>query len=226
MKTGNYHFCLASHSEPMFRSEADLNKGFNCLAEACCYTESKLLAEAFMTSHIHGAVSSSEVRDVIHDYRNRYSRYFNSKYGRQGRLGDKLAFVDEMSGARHNCVGIGYVLRQGMHHGLSATPFGYPHCSARTFFADDLGFKRDIPLISDAYRASHLTRNTPIPEGWRMDRSGLLLREDVLDTSYVENLFVTPRNYLFWMNRMTDEKWASEQAEENDQGIITLETIE
>jgi len=59
-----------------------------------------------------------------------------------------------------------------------------------------------------------------------MDENGLLLREDVLDTTYVENLFVTPRNYLYHMNRLTDEKWLNDQAEADGEGSFTLSELE
>ena len=37
----------------MYRSEADLIMGFNCLAAAVLRTESRLMAEGFMANHQH-----------------------------------------------------------------------------------------------------------------------------------------------------------------------------
>ncbi len=226
MNTGIYHISFASHSELMFRSNADLIKGFNCMAEAASKCDSRLLADAFMCSHSHQALRSEDPREVFRDFRNRYTRYFNSKYHRSGKLGDDLPFIDEMRGAKRIIVGICYVIRQGLHHGLSATPFGYPHCSARAYFAKELGYDNVKRLIDDRKRYLFLTRDSPIPPEWRMDENGLLLREDVLDTTYVENLFVTPRNYLYHMNRLTDEKWLNDQAEADGEGSFTLSELE
>lgn len=59
-----------------------------------------------------------------------------------------------------------------------------------------------------------------------MASNGLILREDIVDTAYVEELYVTPRNFLFQMNRITDEKVVQEQKEENSLPPVTIETIE
>jgi hypothetical protein len=59
-----------------------------------------------------------------------------------------------------------------------------------------------------------------------MAENGLLLREDVLDTAYVESVFVSPRNFIYQMNRISDEKQILEQQEENATPPITLSSIE
>ena len=60
-----------------------------------------------------------------------------------------------------------------------------------------------------------------------MDVSGLLLREDILETAHVESLYGTPRNYLYQMNKIGDEKGEQEQRNEKSTSpLITLELIE
>ncbi len=59
-----------------------------------------------------------------------------------------------------------------------------------------------------------------------MTESGLILKEQVLDTAYVEEIYITPRNYLYQMNRQSDEKIVKEQAAENRLPPVTLESIE
>ena len=54
-----YHLCLSSHEEVMFRSEADLCRGFNALALAILETDSRLLAEGFLTTHFHQLVQTA-----------------------------------------------------------------------------------------------------------------------------------------------------------------------
>ena len=43
-----------------------------------------------------------------------------------------------------------------------------------------------------------------------MTDSGMLFQEDIIDTSYVEQVYITPRNYIFQMNKLSDEKWLEE----------------
>lgn len=224
---GVYHFSLSSHQEVMYRDESDLNHGFNCLAEACLETDSSLLAEGFLSTHHHAMVFTDNVKDLLRIERYAYTRYFNSRYGRKGRLGERKPFILTIEGVHHLTVALNYVLRQGLHHGIAATPFGYPHCSANAFFRKDLGKMTTETLMPTAQRYKYLPDRSCIPSYIRMNASGSLLREDVIDTSYVENIYVSPRNFLFQMNRISDQKWIDEQITDNTKTpVITLDLIE
>ena len=220
------HLCLSSHEEIMYRSEADLIMGFNCLALAILETESRLMGEGFMTTHHHYLVQTDDYEAVAHKNRYAYTRYFNAKYSRKGPLGESRCFALEVEGEYHTLSALNYVLRQGLHHGLSATPFGYPHCSANAFFRKEMGKDFTPPLLSPSGRKKYLPHNKQLPLNYRMDKNGMILREDIVDTSYVERLYVTPRSFCFYMNRVTDEKSIQKQKEENDLPPVTLSAIE
>ena len=200
--------------------------GFNCLALAILETESRLLAEGFMTTHNHCLFQTDDYAAVMYKSRIAYSRYFNNKYGRKGRLGEKRYFYLEVDGTHHTTAALNYVLRQGLHHGLSATPFGYPHCSANAFFQSDLGKTGRQILLPDDLRYKYLPSNVRVPLQYRMGENGLLLREDIVDTEYVEEIYISPRNFLFNMNKLSGERDAEQQSEENDLPPITIEKIE
>lgn len=222
-----YHVCISSHDEVMFRSEEDFVRGFNCFAVASLTTESRPLADGMVTTHEHFGVCSDDIKETISRLRYSYTRYFNSKYKRFGRLGERNCFITELDGLKHITVGISYILRQGLHHGLSSTPFGYPHCSANAYFREELGKTNDIALLPDSQKFKYLPGSGNIGNNCRMSRDGLLLREDVLDVGYVEEIFVTPRNYIYYMSRFSGEEWEREQREEKSSSpVITLELIE
>ena len=221
------HLCLSSHDEVLFRSEADLIIGFNCFALAALTTESRAMAEGRLSTHHHSMVQTDNPRELMFRNRNAYSRYFNAKYRRKGRLGEKHFFLLEIEGLYHTIAALNYVNRQGLHHGLAATPFDYPHCSANAFFQKTLG-KGVIPaLLRPSKRYLFLPSNVTLPEQYRMLESGLLLPKDVLDTAYVEELYISPRNFLYQMNRKSDdEQTIRAQKNENDTEPITLESVE
>lgn len=222
-----FHFSLASHQEVMYRNEADFNHGFNCLAEACLETESSLMAEGFMSTHFHSMAFTDRLKELIRIERYSYTRYFNAKYERKGRLGEMKPFILPIEGLYHITVALNYVLRQGLHHGITATPFGYPHCSANAFFRKELGRTPPEKLMPPELRYKYLPDRSSVPADFRMDASGLLLREDILDTSYVEKIYLSPRNYLFQMNKISDQKWIEEQqADKTKTPVITLALIE
>ena len=221
------HFSLSSHDEVMYRSEADLIWGFNCLALGALTTESNLMADGLMSTHHHVMAQTDNPQTLVKRSRYTYTRYFNAKYHRWGRLAERRPFILEIKGVHHLTVALNYVNRQGLHHGITTTPFGYPHCSANSYFRKELGRTSLEVLMPDDQRSNYLPDRAHIPSEYRMSLSGLLLREDVLDTAFVEQIYVTPRNYLFQMNRMTDDSWTEEQKKDkNNYPPVTLDVIE
>ena len=99
--------------------------GFNCLALAVLETESRLLAEGFIPTHTHKLVQTDDYKELMRRERYSYSRYFNAKYSRKGRIGEKEYFRLETEGLFHTQTALSYVIRQGLHHGLANTPFAY-----------------------------------------------------------------------------------------------------
>lgn len=225
-KTAIYHVCLSSHKEVMFRNAEDLRMGFNCLAVAALNSESRLLADGFMTTHFHALVQTPSLDYFMYRARNAYSRYFNTKYSRSGRLAEKKHFNLEIAGHHHTLAALNYVIRQGLHHGLATTPFEYPFCSACAYFRKELGRVHTHSLMPDKYRYRYLPSNVKIPLEYRMSADGQLLREDVLDVAWVEQNYITPQNFSFQMNRIAGERDIKEQKEENQLPPVTLETIE
>ena len=211
----------------MYRSEEDLNMGFNCLALAVLETETRLLAEGFMTTHHHNLVQTDHYKELMYRSRYAYARYFNAKYSRKGPLGERKYFSLEIEGLFHTTAALNYVIRQGLHHGLTSTPFEYPHCSANAFFRKELGRCRETQLLRDSNRYLYLPKNKSLPtDRYRMSANGLLLREDIIDTAYVEEIYISPRNYLFQMNKVSNERDLDEQRKENSAPPITVELIE
>lgn len=220
------HLCLSSHDEVMYRSEEDLIMGFNSLALAVLDTGSRLLGEGFIPTHHHAAVQTDDLHGLRRRSRYTYCRFFNAKYSRRGSLGERLAFTMCVDGLYHLQTLLNYVLRQGLHHGLASTPFGYEHCSANCIFRKELGKTAEPPLLAKQDQYIYLPEHKQLPEGYRMAKNGLILREDIIDSAYVEEIYISPRNFLFQMNKMTDDKTIQEQKDENELAPVTLEAIE
>ena len=197
------------------------------MALACLETDSRLLADAELTTHMHLAVQTEDPADVARVFRYKYSRYFNRKYHRSSSLGDPDVFFLELDGIRHILTGLSYVMRQGLHHGLTSTPFGYPYCSSNTLFRAELGKNASEKLMNKEKQYKYLPARAKLPDAYRMNDNGLIIREDVIDRKYVEDLYVTPRNFLYYMNRLTDQKWLDDQKEDNNgMPAVTLDVIE
>ena len=222
-----YHICLASHDEVLHRSVEDYIYDVNCFAVAVHRTDSRALADAFMSTHDHSCVQTDDIKYFSFIRRNAYTRYFNAKYERKGRLGDTDCFITELEGIRRIVTAVSYVNRNPLHHGLTSTPFGYKYCSANAIFRRELGKGSIEPAANQHIRHRFLPRNCSLPDSFRVDESEMILQDDIIDVRYVEELYVTPRSYLYMMNRYSDEKWMKEQLEEDPlRPAVTLDMIE
>lgn len=222
-----YHLCLSAGEEAMFRDVEDYHRGFNSFALALYKTSSTGLAEAIMATHMHQLVQTDHPSDFMHIFRQSYGVYFNNKYQRRGRLGEEMHFTMEVVGYHHLLAAIIYVMRNPLHHGIVPIPYAYPHCSANAIYRQDMGKFYTEELISPDNYYKFIGRRAEVPPMYKMTKSGVFLRESVLDVPQVENLFVTPRAFNYYMTRKSSEEWDKEQAKDSN-GLppVNLHSIE
>ena len=98
-----YHLCLSAGEEVMFRDAEDYNRGFNCFALALFNTDTTGLVESEMSTHYHQLIQSANPNEFMRNFRLSYSMYFNRKYHRSGKLGEKHHYTMEVVGYNHIC---------------------------------------------------------------------------------------------------------------------------
>lgn len=222
-----YHVCLSAGEEIMFIDLEDYNRGFNCFALALYRSNSTGLVESFMSNHFHLMIQTEDPKEFMYNMRQPYSKYFNRKYCRNGRLGEKHHFQLEISGLHHHLAAMSYTLRNALHHGVSPIPYAYPHSSVNSIFRKEMGKTSDERLIPQKSYYKYIGRRAEYPSSYKMNKNGLFLRESVLDIAQVENMFVTPRSFDYYMGRKTSEDWQKEQSKDNLQiPPVRLEDIE
>lgn len=222
-----YHLCLSAGNETLFRDEEDYNRGFNSLALALYKTNSTGLVESFQSTHFHLVVQSENPADMMYAMRQSYSKYFNRRYQRPGRLGEKHHFQLEISGLHHHLAAMTYVLRNALHHGLVPIPYAYPHCTVNAIFRKEMGKTHIEKELNQNSFYRFVGRKAEWPSHYRMNDKGLFLRESVLDIVQVENMYATPRAFNYYMSRKSGEEWEKEQEKDNiGASPIRLEDIE
>lgn len=222
-----FHLCLSAGDEAMFRDLEDYHRGFNCFALALYKTGSTGLAESFMSTHTHQIIQTDSPEDFMYHFRRPYSLYFNHKYHRTGKLGENTHFSMEVIGHHHLLAALSYTLRNALHHGVAPIPYAYPHCSANAFFRMEMGKLIDENTLPVSAIYNHIGRRADFPDSYKMSESGVFLRESVLDIPQVENLFVTPRAFNFYMTRRSSEEWEKEQVKDgNNLKPVNLLSIE
>ena len=223
----SYHICFTSHEEVLFRDAQDHGMFVNLMALRCFAEGAEILADAQMSTHVHMNIFTRAPMHFASNLRLSYTRYFNTKYGRKGRFGQKYTFLLPVQGHVHQMVLQNYILRNGLHHGAAPTALGYPFCSARELFTEDIGLQKEKAApLSRPDMASFLPRHAEFPDEYRMNEDGVFLRSSFMEIRKAEQYYVSPRNYLYQMNRLTDESWEKEQQQDHSGKPLSLGDIE
>lgn len=223
----SYHTCFTSHDEVMFRDEEDHGTFVNLLALRAFEWGIEVLADAEMSTHVHLGIVADEPKRFAAALRMSYTKYFNRKYGREGRMGEYNTFILKVIGFVHQMILLNYILRNGLHHAAATTAFGYPYCSVRELFTEEIGFTRVLPApMSRAQMASLLPRHAAFPDHYRMDADGVFLRSSFMEIRKAEQYYASPRNYLYQMNRLTDDSWIQEQSKDLAGAPLSIADIE
>lgn len=222
-----YHLCLSAGDEVMFRDLEDYHRGFNCFALALYKTGSTGLAEAEMSTHMHQLVQTADPKRFMYCFRQSYGMYFNHKYHREGRLGEEHHFTMEVAGYHHTVAAASYTLRNAVHHGVTPTPYAYPHCSANAIFRREMGKFLDEKILPTRSYSKYIGRRAEFPDNYKMTESGVFTRESVLDIPQMEALYGTPRAFNFYMTRKSSEEWEAEQKKDgNPLQPVNIQLIE
>ena len=223
----SYHICFTSHDEVMFRDEEDHGMFVNLMALRAYSQETEIVVDSEMSTHAHIGVFTREPQRYAAALRMSYSKYFNRKYDRKGRLGEKYTFQLKIEGHVHQMVFQSYILRNGLHHGASATALGYPYCSVRDMFVEDVGLVSETPFpLSRVDMQTFLPRHAEFPDEYQMNEHGVFTRRSFMEIRRAEHYYGSPRNFLYQMNRLTDDSWSREQLNDGTGAPITIGDIE
>ena len=225
-----YHLSISCHRETLFRSPDDIRSITNILALVAFAVGVEIWVDALMATHLHVIVFGEESRVLEFGRRLklRITKYHRGRYRGSGPLFDPPVFLLRLEGPAHTLAAISYVLRNGMHHAQSATPFGYPACSANELFQKDLGKEPEHPLFTSRSEiADLLPRFSDFPDQFALDKNGMILRNTFEELRRVELYYKTPRAFLYQMNRLSNEEWVREQQQDGtDETPVTLRNIE
>jgi REP element-mobilizing transposase RayT len=192
------HICIKSENELMHREEEDYRSGISKMALAAHRTGTHIFAFAFMSTHVHMVVQSPDISRFVSNFRNSYTKWFNYKYSRTGRLGERYYHTETLDSLYRILHAVNYVLRNPVHHLVTDTAIGYEFCSARYMFPEDLNVteSRSNRRCSRCYPG-----NVPLPKSLWLNEKGMISPKSFLEISAVERLYMTAKNYMFYINR-------------------------
>ena len=225
-----FHLSISCHSATLFRDEEDIRSITNILALTAFAVHIEIWVDALMPTHLHLIVFGEEARvlELARRLKLRITKYHRGRHGGQGPLFDREVFILRLEGANHILAAISYVLRNGMHHAQSSTPFGYAPSTVNDLFREDLG-KAPLSgrITSRSEIAALLPRFSEFPDRFAMDSGGMLLRDSFEELQRVELFYKTPRSFLYQMNRLSSDDWEKEQMQDDTpEPPVTLTRIE
>ena len=222
MTTSLFHLCVKSNGEVMFRDDDDYRCGISKMAMAAIKTKTRIYAYAFMSTHMHIVALTDDTSRFMSVFRNSYTKRFNHKYMRSGKLGDKGYYAEPLDTLNRTLSAVNYVLRNPVHHSVSDTALGYEYCSARYLFEGDVAH----PENTLPKKSKYIPRHTPNHKQLRSNPSGMISPSSFLDISAVEQIYMTPKNFLFYINRPSYRDLEKVSMQENEQRRITIADIE
>ena len=192
------HICIKSDAELLHRVEDDYRCAITKMSMAAFGAGADIYAYSFMSNHIHIVWCFPDAGRFVSRYRNAYCKWFNHKYRRSGRLGERCFFIDTLDTLDRKLRAVNYVLRNPVHHFVSDTPFSYAYCSARYVFSSELCM---MPVTSGRRTGAYVPSCKSLPAGYVLDPQGMVLPSCFLNVDAVENLYLSPKNYLYMINR-------------------------
>ena len=223
-----YHICLTAHSEVLLRGPDDVIFITNYIALAAFRTDTQILVDSIMSTHIHLCVLTEDPYRFARSLAGSLAKGFNTRHTRRGALFDGKPFILQIQGPQHMQMALNYTLRQGLHHAQSETAFSYPWSTCNCIFTADRGV---CSTSSGGIRPSGIEeffpKNATIPEYWETGPDGMLLRKSFEQIPLVEQWYGTARNYIFSMIRKTSDEWLAGQDRDGPQcQKVTLGLLE
>ena len=186
-----------------FREEEDFKVGMNYVAVLAAGMPVFILAFILMSNHVHFVLmgTESDARAFINEYKRRYSKYYQRKYGfakflKKNDFDIQLIPFDDEAPER----AIAYVLMNCVAAKICTHPSQYPWGSGDVFFDGRTPRGIRVDALSDRalIRITHSSRSD-LPGHWLIGEDGYVLPTSYVRVAYVENLFRNPSRMDYFL---------------------------
>lgn len=185
-----------------FRDDADFKAGMNYVAVVAAASGVRVLAFILMSNHVHFVLAGSreDVVAFIHEFKRRYSMYYQRKYGMQEFLRDngvdiRPVGLEEESLER----AIAYVQMNSVAANICVHATQYPWGTGPVFFRAGNPEGRPLGELSRRAQARILHSNTRLPGTFRLAPGGYIDPASYVNVELVERLYRTPGRFEFFL---------------------------
>lgn len=213
-----------------FREEEDFKVGMNYVAAIAAGSPSLVLAFILMSNHVHFLLlgTKTDAEAFINEFKRRYSKYFQNKYGvikilKQNKVDVKLVPFEEEKPER----AIAYVLMNSVAANICLQPTQYSWGTGDLFFNPNPPKGIRVDSLSERKRFQLLHTKTDLPGHWLIGEEGYILPASYVKVGYVEKLFRNPKRMDYFLRssskaRMRVESREDTQPSFKDQTILSI----
>lgn len=210
-----------------FRDDDDFATGMNYVAiQAALTPEVMVLVFILMSNHVHFVLYGSrrEVEAFANDFKGRYSKYLNKKYGtkeflRRNSLNIKELPMEETEALER---GMAYVQMNCVAANICLYPGQYLWGTGNVFFQADTAsggvhkYRRLGDLSGrERVRLLHSGQALALPADWLLSDTGYVLPESYVDVKHVEGIFRSAKRMQYFLNTSSKARKRLESEEEN-----------
>lgn len=211
------------HLEKMlwFRSEEDFKVGMNYVAiQAAANPKVTVLAFVLMSNHVHSVVMG-DIEDVlafVNQFKTRYSKYIQKKYGikellRRNKIHVKAVDPYEFESLQRV---IAYIQMNPVVANICSHPVQYPWGTGNTFFNEAVPVAKRLGDYSKHALGRLLhSECDSIPPDWRITADGYILPQCYVDVATVEKTFRSPNRMNYFYSSSSKARKRIESSEGN-----------
>ena len=210
-----------------FRDDDDFATGMNYVAIQAAFTpEVMVLVFILMSNHVHFVLYGTrrEVEAFANDFKGRYSKYLNKKYGTKEFLRRNSLDIKELPMEETEALerGMAYVQMNCVAANICLYPGQYPWGTGNVFFQADTAsggvhkYRRLGDLSGrERVRLLHSGQALALPADWLLADAGYVLPESYVDVKHVEGIFRSAKRMQYFLNTSSKARKRLESEEEN-----------
>jgi len=202
---GFYHYMVRGNCRwVMFWTNPEFIVALNCLALVAYDFGATIYAICVMDNHIHIIFRClrSNVVEFVRAFRNSLSKNVRREQGLSGSLGSRGYKLVELKSIQEIKDAIIYCFRNPRHHGVSVDIWNYPWSTIRLYFGN--GKVDQYKIATDPkFIKQFIPQHRKLPKGWLMTTEGLILPQNYVDVSLVEELFGDEESFREFLKQKT-----------------------
>lgn len=204
MRNKNCYLVSTDHLEDQiwFRDDADFKVGMNYVALIAAMMGIRILAFVLMSNHVHFVLEGTreDALAFITEFKRRYSKYFQRRYGVQKFLrtnGVDIRPVGQEEESLERAVA--YVQMNCVAANICMHPTQYPWGTGACFFNPVRSGGRPVCQLSRRTQIKILNSRTVPPETFLLTGDNYVDPACYVDVLSVERLFRTPARFNFFL---------------------------